>query len=486
MRTIFNKYLLVVGLGTALVTSTGCFKHLGDYGTMNNNPNATTAPIPSALLTNALNGLNTGVWDQGGFRTTNGLYAQYFSETQYTDASRYARTTINFDGFYSGVIEDLQNIINYNSDPATAATAAAFGSNKNQIAIARILKAFYFWQITDTWGDIPYTQALKGKGDIPYDTQDVIYKDLLKELKEAVAQFDAGATVQGDIMYSGNTSKWKKFANSMRLMIALRMSKADAATGKAEFTAALADPAGTISSSSDNGGLAAPGGTYQNPFYNYYVVVQRKDYAVSKTVTDALTNMNDERINAYGSSNVGFPFGLTRADAVTFANNNVNYARILEPSRRTETSPTYLITSEEVKLARAEAAAIGWTTEVAAALYADAIKDSWTRWGVYDATKYAAYMLQPSVALTGVGDVAKIAMQEWLSAYPDGTQGFSIWRKTGVPALVPSPGLTSIPRRLSYGSNEPQLNPTNYTTAAARYTDATGPDSQYGKVWWDK
>ncbi len=485
MKTRINKYLLMVSLVTALLTTSGCFKHLGDYGTMNNNPNATTAPITSALLTNALNGLNTGVWDQGGFRTVNGIYAQYFAETQYTDISRYARTTTNFDGFYSGVIYDLQNIINYNSDPATAATASSFGSNKNQIAIARILKAFYFWQITDTWGDIPYTQALKGKGDIAYDTQDIIYKDLLKELKEAVAQFDAGLTVQGDILYSGNTAKWKKFANSMRLLISLRMSKVDPATGKTEFAAALADAGGVIDAAADNAALTPPGGTYQNTFYNYYVVVQRKDYAVAKTVTDALSAVNDERINAFGSSNVGFPFGLTRADAVTFANANVNYARILEPSRRKETSSTVLIAAEEVKLARAEAAALGWTAENAVTLYADGIQTSWTRWGVYDATKFAAYMAQPAIIL-GTNNIAKIALQEWLAFYPDGTQGFASWRRTGVPALTPAPGLAAIPRRTSYGSNEPQLNPANYSTAAARYTDATGPDSQFGKVWWDK
>lgn len=485
MKTIINKYLLMVSLLTALLTTSGCFKHLGDFGTMNNNPNATTAPITSALLTNALNGLNNGVWDQGGFRTVNGIYAQYFAETQYTDVSRYARTTTNFDAFYSGVIYDLQNIINYNADPATAAAAANFGSNKNQIAIARILKAFYFWQITDTWGDIPYSLALKGKGDIAYDGQDAIYKDLIKELKEAVAQFDAGLTVKGDILYSGNTDKWKKFANSMRLLIALRMSKVDPTTGKSEFASALADPGGVIDVAADNASLKPPGGTYQNTFYNYYVVVQRKDYAVGKTVTDALLAVNDERINAYGSSSVGFPCGLTRADAVTFANANVNYARILEPSRRSETSATILIASEEIKLARAEAAALGWTSESAATLYSDGIQASWTRWGVYNATKFAAYMAQPAIAL-GSNDIQKIALQEWLSFYPDGTQGFASWRRTGVPALVPAPGLTAIPRRLSYGSNEPQLNPQNYNAAAAKYTDATGPDSQYGKMWWDK
>ncbi|WP_026767929.1 SusD/RagB family nutrient-binding outer membrane lipoprotein [Asinibacterium sp. OR53] len=486
MTKKINKIILMLGLGSTLIGSTGCFKQLGDYGKMNSNPNATTSPVTSALLTNVLVTLNGGVWDEGGFRTVNGLYAQYFSETQYTDASRYARPTTNFDGFYSGPIYDLQNIINYNSDPATAAIAAANGSNKNQIAIARILKAYYFWTITDTWGDIPYSQALKGVGAIPYDGQDAIYKDLLKELKEAVAQFENSAIpFKGDILYGGNTAGWKKFANSLRLFIALRMSKADPTTGKTEFAAALADPAGVIDAASDNAKLTAPGGTYTNPFYDYYVVVQRKDYAVSKTIMDILSSNNDERINAFASSTVGFPYGLTRADAVSFANANVNYARILEPTRRKETTPIVLVASEQVKLARAEAAALGWTAENMITLYNGGIQDSWTRWGVYDATKFAAYIAQPNILL-GVNNIQKIALQKWLAYYPDGTQGFAEWRRNGVPALVPAPGLTSIPRRTPYGPNEPQLNPVNYAAAAAKYTDASGPDSQYGKVWWDK
>lgn len=489
MSAKINKFLVMIGLGAAMVTSTGCFKSLGDYGNTNINPNSASVPVTSALLTNALvnlnNNGNNAVWDQGGFRTVCGLYAQYFSETQYTEASRYAKTTFNFDGIYSGPIYDLQNIINYNSNPATAPIAATNGSNKNQIAIARILKAYYFWMITDAWGDIPYAKALKGEGIVPYDGQDAIYKDLLKELKESVAQFETGLPIKGDVLFNGNTAKWKKFANSMRLLIALRMSKADAATGKAEFTAALADPGGIIDAASDNASMSSPGGVYQNTFYNYYVVVQRKDYAVSKTITDILANNNDERIAAFASSNVGFPYGLTRTDAVAFANANVNYARILDPTRRTETSPIVFIASEQVKLARAEAAALGWTTEDMFGLYSDGIQASWTRWGVYDAVKFAAYMLQPNILL-GVNNIQKIALQKWLAYYPDGLQAYSEWRKNGVPALNPAPGLNNIPRRISYGPNESQLNPTNYATAAAKYQDASGADSQYGKVWWDK
>ncbi|PWU04258.1 MAG: SusD/RagB family nutrient-binding outer membrane lipoprotein, partial [Bacteroidetes bacterium] len=202
--TIKNK-LFASFITISLVAGAGCEKV--DFGDLNTNPNLTTSPITSALLTNALAGFGNNSWDQGGVRTVSGLYAQYFTETQYTEASRYAKQTFNWDGFYSGVMYDLQNIINYNTDPATAAKAAENGSNNNQIAVARILKAYYFWWMTDTWGDLPYTGALQGSGTIPYDTQDVIYAGILKELKEAVAQFDGGLPAAGDILYNGDIDK---------------------------------------------------------------------------------------------------------------------------------------------------------------------------------------------------------------------------------------------------------------------------------------
>ena len=80
--------------------------------------------------------------------------------------------------------------------------------------------------ITDRWGDIPYSDALKGDPNVTFDTQEVIYKDLIKELTEAVAQFTTGgAAVKGDIIYGGDIAKWKKFANSCRMLMALRLSK---------------------------------------------------------------------------------------------------------------------------------------------------------------------------------------------------------------------------------------------------------------------
>jgi hypothetical protein len=485
MKRNMKYKVLAVLVAVSLVWSPACKKV--DFGDINNDPNQTTEPITSALLTNVLSAIGNTVWDGGGIRTNPGLYAQYFTETQYTEDSRYAKTTDNWDAFYSGVVYDLQNIINYNSDPATAEKAAINGSNANQIAVARILKAYYFWWMTDLWGDLPYFEALKGKGDIPYDKQENIYPDLLKELTEAVAQFDGGLPAAGDILYDGDISKWKKFGNSLRMLIALRLSKVNPDLGKTQFAAALADPAGSISTNLDNASLNYPGGNYLNPFYNYYNVTQRDDYGVTKTLLDWLNSHGDLRNQKFGTSTVGFPYGLERDDAVAFANSNTNFARLISEDAATDKSPIVIVGAAHVLLARAEAASLGWSAEDVATLYNDAIDASWVQWDVYSLGAITTYKANADVNLAG-GDVAKkIATQQWLSWYPNGTQGWSVWRKTGYPALTPAPNQPlSIPRRISYGVNEPQLNPENYAVAAAGYTGTDGENSQFARIWWDK
>ena len=155
-----KKIFFGIGIAGFLAAAPSCNK-IKDFKDQNTNPNQTTSPIPSALLTNVEAGMGANlVFDAGGINSGAGLYTQYYSETQYTEASRYAKTSYNFDTYFAGPIEDLQNIIDYNSDPATAATAATFGSNNNQIAIARILKAHYVKFLTDAVGDLPYLNAL--------------------------------------------------------------------------------------------------------------------------------------------------------------------------------------------------------------------------------------------------------------------------------------------------------------------------------------
>ncbi len=278
MKKTFHK-IGVLALGIVLIASS-CNK-LKDFGTTNVDPSATNKPITSALLTNVLTTV-------GAFASSNtsSLYCQYYSETQYPDISCYALNAATPMANYSGLLYDLQNIIINNTDDATKATAALNGSNNNQIGIARILKAYIFWVQTDRWGDLPYTKALAGDPNVDFDTQETIYKGMIAELTDAIAKFDAGAAVKGDIVYSGDITKWKKLANSMRMLMSLRLSKVyPSATDYAatQFKAALADGAGSIATNADNFTLVYPGGNFKNPYYNMYD--GRKDYGESETMT---------------------------------------------------------------------------------------------------------------------------------------------------------------------------------------------------------
>jgi hypothetical protein len=474
----YKSRILAAVIGLTVIAAPGC-KKIDEFGDLNQNPGRTTEPITSALLTNVLAGI-------GGTaaNTRGGLYAQQFSETQYTETSLYAEPKVDFDGTYSGPLNDLQNIINYNSDPATAAKAAANGSNKNQIAVARILKAYYFWILTDQYGDIPYSEALKGEGNTKFDTQQSIYTDLFKELKEAVAQFDGGLAPRGDIMYAGNIDKWKKFANSLRLLMALRIQKADAAKGAAEANEAVT--AGVFTSNADNAVIDYPGGTYNNPWFTLYD--GRRDFAMSKVIDDYLTSINDPRITVFGSSDVGFPYGLTRDQAVAFDNSSGDtWARILAPQFRTQGAPITIVNYATVLLAQAEARQRGWITTgpSAQALYEAGIRASWEEWGL-STTGLAAYLAQPSIAYTGGNEIQKIATQRWLALYPNGLQAWFEWRRTGFPVLTPTPNATNtskqIPRRYVYGTRTYSLNKANTDEAAARM----GGDTQDTRVWWDK
>lgn len=485
MKKSFKSILIVA----AAVLFSTC--SLSDFGDLNRNPNATTIPVTSALLTNVLSGL--GGWTQG---MNEGLYSQYFSETQYTDASLYSIIQVNFTGNYSGAMYDLQNIIDNNTNPDTKDEVLANGSNANQIAVARILLVYHYIHQTDRFGDVPYSEALTGNAKPVYDTQADIYKGFYKELKEAIAQFDNGLAAQGDILFDGDKTKWKKFANSLRLILAMRLSKADATLGKAEFAAAFADPAGYLSSAADDVTVYYPGAAFKNPWFNLYD--GRKDYAISTVMVDQLKAWNDPRLQAFGNPNAqgivkGVPYGLTRDAAIAFTNANADWSQILAPKWRTQSSPLVVLSASQVLLTIAEAIHLGWVSGDKAKFYADGIKASWERWEVYDEQRFLGY-IQPTgigtelIALTGdASDLQKINLQKWVAIYPDGRSGWTEWRRTNTPVLTPTPSAVStsklIPRRFSYPSVEYNPNRANLDAALGRLGTA---DNQDGRVWWDK
>jgi hypothetical protein len=273
-------------------------------------------------------------------------------------------------------------------------------------------------------------------------------------------------------LFDGNIGKWKKYANSLWALTALNLAKVNPTLASTEFKAAIA--AGVIENNADNAILEYPGGKFPNPFYNYYNITQRKDYAVSKTFTDRTGS--DPRRTAYASSQTGFPYGLTRDQAVAFANANSSYAGNWEAS-----SPVVIIGAANLWLARAEAAQRGWTTEDKITTYTTGVQRSMEQWGVYSASALTTY-----IASNPPTDLAAIATQEWISWYPSGMEGWNTWRRTGAPSLTPASGQAAIPRRFPYGPNEYNLNLANVNAAAGRYTTGGVPDSQFARVWWDQ
>lgn len=479
-----NKKIYTAIVSLSLLVATSCNK-FEDFGNTNVNPGATNDPIPGALLTNVQAGL-AGYATQ----TRGGLYCQYFSETQYTDVSLYSLPQLGFTGEYSGALYDLENLIKLNV-------------NDNMTAVARILKAYIFWNITDRWGDVPYSEALQGNPTPKYDTQEDIYKGILKELTEAAVQFNNSGGITGDIINDGNTAKWQKVANTLRLLIALRMSnRYPAANGLAatEFKAALSAPGGIITTNADNWIVDYPGDNFKSPWWGVYD--GRKDFAESKTMTDLLSSLGDNRSGPFGgatedltadnwdsTSTIGVPYGLKRASAEAFTGDNPLWARILRGDLREPGDDIVMIGASQVLLARAEAADRGWTTEDPLTLFRDGIRTSFEQWGL--SAPAASYYTQTNVAFTAPvgtgGNLKQIATQRYLATYPNGTQGWSEWRRTGFPVLTPAPDAVNaskqIPTRYVYSSAEYGNNKVAVEEAVARLQ---GGDTQDSKVWWDQ
>ena len=315
-----------------------------------------------------------------------------------------------------------------------------------------------------------------------------------------MAQFTgSGAPIKGDIIFSGDITKWQKTANSLRMLMALRLSKqypAAADYAATQFKAALTDGAGSIATNADNFALVSPGGNFKNTFYNEYD--GRKDRGESATMTSLMATLNnDARQNVFGAtstgavSTLGVPYGRARSYIDPWCGANPTYCYILAPAYRQQTSTTYIVTAARVLLARAEAADRGWTSETAntKTLYESGITANFTQWGL--AAPSVAYLTHASVVLPsafGTGaNLSFIATQQYVAYYPDGTQGWSNWKRTNVPALVPAPDATNspkvIPRRFVYGTTDYSLSKVAVEEAAARIT---GGDKMDSKVWWDK
>ncbi len=475
-----RKYkVLTLLLGLAIVACKP-----GEFGNINIDPNNPSVPNTASLLTSALRSVGNMTTE-----INTAKYVQQFGDVTYIDESRYKSINWNYNSFYTGPLNSYQTIISLNTMPETKSTTLINGSNNNQIAVARIMRAYTFLWITDRVGNIAYSEALKGSANFTptFDKQQDIYTNLFKELKEASQQFDGGKEVVGDILLGGKVDKWKKFAHSIRMIMAMRISKADPVKGKAEFLSAMTD--GILASNTDNVKY-----TYlldannEHPLYTNYVTTKRKDHAVASTFVDYLKNSNDPRLPVMADKNLvgeyrGVPYGIS---PVTWTAQDVS---LVAASITQQNSPVNVLTYAELLFCMAEAAHIGWISGSAEDYYKKGIEASLQQWlgSRFSTTTYETYIAQPEVAYSAQKAFERIGTQKWITLFYQGSEAWAEWRRMNFPVLTPAKPFNSgssgqIPVRLGYPTTEATLNKTNYDAVVS----SQGADTPDTKVWWDK
>jgi hypothetical protein len=342
--------------------------------------------------------------------------------------------------------------------------------------------------VTDLWGDVPYTEALRGMEEggttTPvFDSQQSIYNSILADLAAAPGMMDPSGSVieDGDLIYGGDLTYWAQFANSLRMRLAMRLSEVDPDKAEQEFTAAYA--AGGFTSNADNAQLNYVGdGTWDYPIFAYER--DRDDHAVSATMVDTLKSLSDPRLPLYAKENVygtyaGAPNGY---DDVPFRHDSVS--RIGEPFT-SATTPAVIMSYAEVLFLEAEAAERGWISADAGELYAAAITAD-MEWNGVPQGDIDAYLAQADVAYKGGADgLRQIALQKWIALYGNGPEAYTEWRRTGYPELHAGPDAVNggvIPVRLPYPSVEQALNGANLSQAISNQGGASLNDP----LWWDK
>ena len=482
MKTLtLGRTALVAGLVLAVGA---CGESLTD---INNNPNAPTDVGAQFLLPQSIHSAVGATFGGGQMLSHTAIWPQQAVELQYPDEEeglvRASRMQGYWDGYYSGPLKDIQTVIDKGRE----------GGNPNVEGVGLIWQAWVYHIVTDLWGDIPYSEALSGADGITtpaYDPQQQVYAGLLQSLTEGANLLTATGTGfgTGDVLYGNDFTAWRRFANSLRMRLAMRLSEVDPGTAQSAFVAAY--NAGGFQGNDDSAMLGWPGAPYRNPLFENWQ--GRDDHGISATMVDTLQSMNDPRLALYAepATEDGVYRGLQNGD-ITPEFSLALYSRIGNFWRADgAATPTPIMSYAEVLFLQAEAAARGWIGGDPAALYEQGIRasmnqyDAWSPANAPSDAEIDAYLAQPRLAYDPATGLEQIQLQQWIGLYMNGSEAWSHVRRTGIPELERGPDLTlsRIPVRFSYPDLEQSLNSTNLNAALARQgggLDLVTP------VWWD-
>ncbi|MBD1366805.1 SusD/RagB family nutrient-binding outer membrane lipoprotein [Mucilaginibacter sp. ZT4R22] len=484
------------------LTPLACTKNFAEY---NLNPDGVTTPQPAYMFSDALvktSGLDMEPRTNYCHAFMQYGYNDFWSGTSYTLSDDIARRYWN--NFYIPVLQNLEFIM-----PLLKANTGMVTT----YAAARIWRVFIYQKLTDYYGDIPYSQAGKalesGIFTPAYDKQQLIYADLISELRASITLLSNNApeAVQGDQFYSGSTERWKKLAASLLLRMGMRFIKVD--PPQAEALVREAHGYGVMASNSDmpvlKHNINAPNG--------YAFNLADQHFFLHKTLIDHMRASGDPRLKIYGGvyDKEAFLGGvITSSDTSKFngysfnaadpsPNTRVNYA-VYQP----KDTPFFDFQYAEVEFLLAEAILRGFITGDADMHYQAGITAHMQSLAMLPTApsisnaQIADYLAKnPMVDVknpTTERSIERINTEFWVAGFiSDADEVYANWRRTGYPKLIPNPNTITgnsnspgvIPRKIPYPQVEFTLNNANVTSALSAY-GGMNDFNEKARVWWDK
>jgi Susd and RagB outer membrane lipoprotein len=501
-----------------VIVSSGCTKKFDEYNTDETKLLTLTATEFPRLFSRALAASSFINWRyQYGQNLYADVFAQYFYLTNGYASDRYlfssSDLTIPWKVIYTEVVPQLKSLLDV-TEPASA-----------ENALTKIWWVWTFHRNTDYYGPIPYFSAGDPGDEVPYDSQEAMYDDFFIKLTEAEAVLKAntGKTPFGnfDLLYRGDVSKWIKFANTLRLRLALRISKVNPAKAKAEAEAAFSG--GVLTNIADDALMAKipPDG---DDYGGLSSIAVWDEFRMSASMESVLKGYNDPRIGIYFQKSVGTNDydggrnGMNTSQIPIVMNNATNNSNV---GTRWVTSDgggwknipadQDIMHTAEAFFLRAEGALNGWNMGgTAEELYNKGIEASMQQWGITNGAVITAYINSSATPIAPndyfdsppmnnypikwssdpVMQRRQLAQQKWLALYPDGMEAWAELRRAGVQEFyeVLNSDNPDIPqgkfiRRLPFLDVEKQ---TNGDGVKAGEAELGGPDKASTPLWWDK
>jgi hypothetical protein len=470
-----KRFKIITILLFSLLVSVGCDDNFEEINTDPNNPTS----VPSDLL---ITGIARGAQNRSYSTFVGGdmgaCWAQHFAKVQYNDEERYIPRqgviTSVWDDYYSVVISDANSMYNI----------AVTEENNNMMGVALTLQAYGFAFLTDAYGDIPFSEAIKAEEGIispVYDKQEDVYTGILSMLDRAIALLGTSGSINGtnDVIYGGNAGLWKKFASSLKFRVLMR------ASGKMDVASQLSSLTSNLFQSNDEDAklvyLSAQPSA--NPLYENIVYGTRGEWKINEVIVNLLASSADPRLAVYAQKNAdgvyrGKPSGY--ADVPSDDYNYENVSPLGEFYLRPEL-PGFFVSYPEIQFLKAEAITQGYISGDANAAYIAGIRGS-LEFNEVPESSISAFLAEKVLSTTKSIALQQIAEQKYIALFSQGVEAWTEWRRTKYPALTPAVdgAISEIPSRYNYPTTEASINKTNYEAAVA----AQGVDKLTTPIWW--